>query len=116
MSKRSHRFGTSGGENCIWISFLFLFLIIVLISIGGICGSYKNEISNFANTKYTDWEKQIEYIKQNYGIASPGGVVSYFPDKVSCDTKQNLLVQSNVAFKPVKHGNGCTYINKRWPG
>ena len=115
-SNRSNRFGTQQNESCIWISFLFLFFIIILIAIGGCCGGYRKEISTFANTKYSEWEKQMESIKQTYGIASPGGVLSYMPNQVACDTKQNLLVQSNVAFKPVKHGSGCTYINKRWPG
>lgn len=116
MAKRRSNFGTNGNDGCIWISFLFLFLIIVIIVIGGCCGANHKQISNFANSQYSEWEKQMENIKSVYGIASPGGVLSYIPDKVACDTKQNLLVQSNVAFKPVKHGSGCTYVNKRWPG
>jgi hypothetical protein len=85
-----------------------------MVSIGGCCGMYHKQISTFANTQYKEWEKQMENIKQTYGIGSPGGVLSFQPEKVACDTKQNLLVQSNIAFKPVKHGSGCTYIDKRW--
>lgn len=100
---------------CATTIFLILFFVILLISFCGCCGYYKDEISTFANVQYKDWEKQMQHIKDKFDIAKPTGVLSYKQGIDSCDTKQNLLVQNNVAFKPVKHGSGCTYIDQRWP-
>ncbi len=102
-------------SDCMWIPLLLLFIIIILIVIGGCCGANHKQISTFASTKYSEWEKQMDEIKKLYNIGDPGGVLSYNPDTVACESLQNMLVQNNVAFKPVKHSSGCTYINKRWP-
>ena len=97
-------------------AFLVLFLVIILIlMIGGTCVAAP-KISKFTNTMYKDWDKQLESMKKNFGIGRPTGVLSYIPNQNNCNVKSNLLVQSNVAFKPTRHGSGCTYINMRYPG
>jgi len=109
------------------LAFIILFLFLVFFTLIGTCCCYSKEI----NTKgqdlyiksqelftdlYSNWERQMNAIKQTYGIGEPTGVLSYKPDQTNCETSQNLLVQSNVAFKPVKRAKGCTYVDKRWPG
>ena len=122
---RKSSFGQSN-EDCIWISFIFLFFIILFIIIAG-CGCvYGPKISTFTNSSesvlkkisdggYMDWDDQLDYLKKNFGIGLPTGVLSYLPDQSSCDTNSNLLVQSNVAFKPNRHNTGCTYADMRYP-
>lgn len=115
---------TQSNDFCLAFIILFVF-ILIFTSIGtGFC--YRNEIKDqyqiiikklpeeFTNM-YSNWEQQLKTIKKTHNIGEPTGVLSYKPDQVSCDTAQNLLVQSNVAFKPVKHSKGCTYVDKRWP-
>lgn len=101
------------------ISFIILIVIIIMFILIGVGCSYGpkycKKVSNFANENYAEWDDQLNYLKKNFQIGLPTGVLGYLPNQISCDSKTNMLVQSNVAFKPNRHGTGCSYINMVWP-
>ena len=108
-------------DSSIWISFIFLLIIIILITGSGCCGVYHKQISHFVNTSnvppmYKDYNNQLDYLKTK-GLGKTTGVLSYNPNgNKPCSTGNNLLIQRNVTFKPNKYKQGCTFIEKRWPG
>ena len=85
-----NKFGNTAGDDCIWVGFILVFIIIIMISFGGYCGANRNIISTFVDSKYSEWEKQMDNIKSVYDIGNPGGVLSYNPDIVSCETISGL--------------------------
>lgn len=108
------------------LAFIILFIFLFFFMMIGTCFCYSKEIDyhgqyikqksiDYFKNLYSNWEKQLDSIKKTHNIGEPTGVLSYKPEQLNCETSQNLLVQSNVAFKPVKRAQGCTYIDKRWP-
>lgn len=102
------------------IAFLVLIIVILIIIIVGTSCYYKNNIRDyFSNTKgtgvYSTYSKTLEDLKNNNNIGMPPGILSYRPDQETCETKKNLLVQPNVAFRQDYYDTGCTIIDKRWP-
>lgn len=82
--------------------------------VGGTC-AHKRELESFANGIYQEWANKLNDIKETHNIGMPPGVLRFNNDNPDCQTDQNLMVQSNVSFRPGKHGKGCTYIDKKWP-
>lgn len=110
---------------------VLLVLIIVVFILTGIvyvckcnrnsnkhhCKKCTDDFSNdFSNEMYSKYETNLDDIKKNFEIGAPSGVLSYNPKDKSCEAEndENELVQSNVAFKSVKHRDGCTFVEKKY--
>ena len=95
---------------------LFIFLVILIISIVGGCCHYSKDIDRFTDNMYNEWKLKLDEMKFNHNIGEPNGILKYKKESQECNTEQNLLIQSNVAFRPNRYGEqGCTYINKNYP-
>ena len=70
--------------------------------------------------KFSDTYPIVDYdlacMKNSYQIGQPSGVLDYLPNQASCETPFNLLVQPDVAFKPERRSDGCTFVELRYPG
>tara|TARA_B110000211_G_C13912734_1_gene479117 strand:- start:144 stop:488 length:345 start_codon:yes stop_codon:yes gene_type:complete len=108
------------------LGFFVLFIFIFILIIFGQGCYYKDEIvQHFTNLKpapkadsvYGEFKRNIDSMKTLYKIGEPPGILKFSnnPD-LECDTNKNLLVQSNVAFRQSRTKEGCTYIDKIWPG
>ena len=91
--------------------------------IGG-CFAYKNELETFANNLknngiYQEWNQNLNDMKLSHNVGMPNGILKINPNASKCETDKNLMIQSNVAFRPHRNGPGfaqaCTYIDKQWP-
>lgn len=118
--------------NCIVGLIVVIIVVFVIMLIGGCC-AYKNEIESFTQTIlnnskslnnssnslggiYKEVDQELAKMKTENGIGEPNGILMINPDSPECKTEQNVMVQSNVAFRPHRVGkNGCTYIDKQWP-
>ena len=107
------------------VLFLFLVLIIVLATVPR-CAQNITESSamvrcadHFTNV-YTNWSNQLKDMKKTHQIGAPSGLLKYRPQRLGepCSSADsgNLLVQPDVAFKPHRRNNGCTYIDLKYPG
>lgn len=67
--------------------------------------------------KYNYWQKQLNYLYDKFQLGKPPGVLKFLPHQGSslCKSKTNLTIQDNVAFRPHKQGDGCMYVELRWP-
>jgi hypothetical protein len=98
-----------------------IILVVLVIIKPGRFGIIKEK---FGNGIYDNWEKQLQSLAQTHQIGVPGGLLSVFPNQQGSfcgknfmnGTNQNLVVQPNVAFQSDRQGNGCTYVDLRWPG
>lgn len=87
-----------------------VFMLLVGLAIGLAIGK-KKELEKFANDMYSSWKTELA----NMGdIGKPPGYLSLgFPEK--CDTSKNIMIQSNVAFRPVRQSKGCMEVVAKWP-
>jgi hypothetical protein len=100
--------------DCVVSLIILISVILLIMTIGVICANLDN-FSNFTNiTGYQNWENQLQDMKKNFDIGKQSGVLKYIPDQKSCITASNLLVQHNVAFKPTKLNDGCSYVSLRY--
>lgn len=101
-------------------SFIILFIVIFIIIIIGQFFWCKERIVQYftdLNTKfpiYTELKNSLNEMKIN-NIGEPPGILD-FSSNQECDTDKNLLIQSNVSFRQSRTKNGCTHVNKIWPG
>ena len=102
----------------ILILIIFLVLIIVLATVPR-CA--QNIAESFTNV-YTNWSNQLKDMKKTHQIGAPSGLLKYRPQRLpsgepcSSADSGNLLVQPDVAFKPHRRRDGCTYIDLKYPG
>jgi len=80
----------------------------------------KEGFDNFSNEipyKYRSWQKQLKYLYDKFDIGKAPGILQFYPNQKGslCKSKNNLMVQDNVTFKPAKIDNGCMYVNLMWP-
>lgn len=88
-----------------------VFVIVLLISIISPCVYYKKDLEKFGNTMYSSWKKDLT----NMGdIGKPPGYLK-LTDNKNCDTSKNIMIQSNVAYRPVRYSKGCMEVVKAWP-
>lgn len=94
-------------------SVLIVFITLVII-LAVIPRCAQNITDHFTNV-YTNWSKQLEEMKKTHQIGTPSGILKYSVSECS-GSGPNLLVQSDVAFKPHRRKNGCTYVDLKYPG
>ncbi len=97
---------------------IVLVVFITLIIILAVVPRCAQKITDHFTNVYTNWSKQLEDMKKTHQIGAPSGLLKYLPNQTECSSSQgpNLLVQSDVAFKPHRRKNGCTYIDLKYPG
>jgi hypothetical protein len=98
------------------VALALIFVVIMTIALVGCGCAYRTPIESFANGMYDSWKKQLEAIKISHDIGAPSGFMGTDPNATECNTDQNLMIQSNVAFRPNGiRGGGCTYVQKNYP-
>lgn len=101
--------------SCVYALIGVFLIIFVLLLVGGCCYNSR-EIDTFADNIYKEWTEGLNNMKTTYGIGEPNGFLGINKDSKECNSDQNLLIQSNVAFRPHRVGSGgCTYIQKNYP-
>lgn len=101
--------------SCVIALFVVLAVIILIMIIGGCC-AYSKDIDTFVNTMYDEWKDSLGKMKLSHGIGEPNGILKVGVTEEECRSNQNLLVQSNVSFRPHKIGEKkCMYVQKNWP-
>lgn len=101
--------------SCVTGLIIVIFFILIIMIIGSSC-AYKQELECFGNDIYKEWSQKLEEMKLHSEIGSPPGILKLNKDSPECNTEQNIMIQSNVAFRPTRSGEkGCTYIEKVWP-
>lgn len=102
--------------SCVLGLFIVIIVILIIMTVGGCC-AYNKEIESFGNGVYQEWSQKLEEMKLKSKIGEAPGVLRINKHSPECNTTQNIMIQSNVAFRPSKSGkDGCTYIDKVWPG
>ena len=101
--------------SCVIALFVVLAVIVLIMIVGGCCANSR-EIDTFANTIYEEWKDSLEKMKLSNGIGEPNGILKIGMTDKECNNNQNLLIQSNVSFRPHKVGDHkCIYVQKNWP-
>lgn len=108
------------GELCLGL-FVLVLIILLLLAIflpfsscspTESCSCKKEPFTNV----YRYWSKKLRELKESDQLGLPNGVLEFNPSESNCDSQGNLLPQPNVAFKPTRRFNGCTYLDLRYPG
>ena len=85
-----------------------MLLIIIIIFL---CLNF-DKISYFKNdTFYNKWEKIIENSRI---LGKPVGILSTTKKRCKQNLDTNIMIQSGIAFRPIKFNNGCTYMIQEW--
>lgn len=103
------------------VSVLFVFLVLIIV-LATVPRCAQNITDHFTNV-YTNWSNQLKDMKKTHQIGAPSGLLKYHSaprsggeEPCSSADSGNLLVQPDVAFKPHKRRDGCTYIDLKYPG
>lgn len=101
--------------SCVTGLIVVICFILLIMIIGSGC-AYKSQLEHFGNNIYKEWSQKLEEMKLHSEIGSPPGILKLNRDSPECKTDQNIMIQSNVAFRPTKSGrSGCTFVEKVWP-
>jgi hypothetical protein len=97
------------------LSFILLAVVVVFVLFVAFMCSLNITRETFQG-QYKYISDQFKYMKDKFDIGKPPGVLSLFPNQhAPCDSSRNFLVQNDVTFRPQRQGNGCTYIDTRFP-
>ena len=91
-----------------YLGLIIILVAIVILIITGLCCS--NKVDKFKNDIYSEFSKKL-----SPRLGSPPGILTFNDDQEECKTDQNVMIQSNVAFRPTRFGKkGCTAIKNSW--